>query len=327
MLLIELLLYAGAELQFTCTNTLVCHEPIKALVQRLGIYSSYEEILTNYQRNYFDVVLDCGAFLVNDLLPKEGFVELTHVDLSVYKNTNCTVTLIDNSFVKRLETSYGTGDGFVRAIAKICSQDRGNFRDQTYMVFGYGKVGEGICMCLNQAEIPKNKIIVVEVEEKHLYSAQKKGFLAYSLKENQGKITELLKTSVDCAVTATGIQGSISHFFQAEVFANIKYLCNMGTYDEWGEHFPNEMILFNKQPLNFMLAYPTRILYLDPSFALLAHAALDLLKQKSDKQQRLRAPDLMTQKKIFDIWVNYNDYQRKVKQQWVDIQAVALEIN
>jgi hypothetical protein len=49
---------------------------------------------------------------------------------------------------------------------------------------------------------------------------------------------------LDCAVTATGIQNSISHFFQPDVFAQVSYLCNMGTDDERGENFPEKTIMF-----------------------------------------------------------------------------------
>jgi len=314
LLLVELFLFSGAEIKITCTSGLVCHESIKELLFNLGIYLPPTEI-SSLGSDYFDAVIDCGAYLANSLQPQKAFIELTHVEASQYKNINCSVVSVDNSFIKHLETTYGTGDGFVRAIDQLYTQNGHHYQNKTYMVFGYGKVGKGICSCLHSTGVNKRNIIIVEINEEHIIAAQAQGFSAYSLHQDKEKIIKLLENSIHCAVTATGVENSISLFFEPSAFANVEYLANMGTYDEWGEAFSEDVILNHKSPLNFILDYPTKIMYLDPIFALLACATLDTIKQRPQETSLLAQPKLETQKKILDIWTKNNKHP-DVEQLW-----------
>lgn len=316
LLIVELFLFSGAEVKVTCTDDLVCHEPIKEIINDLGIYLLPDELSLVAYKNYFDVILDCGAYLANSLVPRKGFVELTHVENSRYQTTNCPVISVDNSFIKRLETSFGTGDGFVRAIKELSLKTSSDYRLKTYLIFGYGKVGEGICACLHRALVPKDRIIVVEANEENRIAAKNKGFRAYSISQDEQTIKQLLQDSISCAVTATGIKGSISQYFSPLDFSNVEYLCNMGTYDEWGDDFAEDFILHKKRPLNFMLDYPTKILYLDPIFALLACATLDIVQQNTNQLFFIQKPNIVTQRKVLDVWLKNNHLHHDVEQLW-----------
>jgi adenosylhomocysteinase len=324
LLLVELFIFSGAEIKMTCTDDLVCHPSIKNIISMLGIYLSPEKVRSTNYIDYFDAVIDCGAYLANSLRPRKGFVELTHVEESRYINTKCPVISVDNSPIKWVETAFGTGDGFVRAIELLYSKKGDNYKHKSYLVFGYGKVGEGIVVSLNNAGVCKDKIIIVEINEKCRNAAEKNGFSAYSLYQDKEIIKKLLANSVNCAVTATGVEGSISQFLESSDFSNVEYLANMGTYDEWGKFFSAQLILNNKYPLNFMLNYPTKIFYLDPVFALLACVTLELINGKSRKKFYMQKPKLVTVKKVFDLWTKTNLHYKKVKQLWekrIDYQA------
>lgn len=303
LILIEIFLFSGAEVKITCTNNLVCHEPIKRILVNLGIYISMDEILLSSNQQDFDIVLDCGAFLANDIIPRKAFIELTHVEASQYITRSCPVISVDNSFIKKIETIYGTGDGFVRAIQSVCAEKMDNFTDNHYMIFGYGKVGEGICSSLERVGVSKNNFVVVEADEHKISLAKSKGYMAFSIHQDLAQIKDILIDSIDCSVTVTGVKNCISAFLDSSYFMNVKYLANMGTYDEWGSAFSEDRILNQKQPLNFMLEYPTKILYLDPIFALFACATLDVLNESSFGSFRIQAPKLQTQEKVLHLWL------------------------
>lgn len=323
LLLAELFLFSGAEVKITCTHNLVCHESIKLLFIDLGNYLAPEDVLLPQYQHYFDVILDCGAYLANILNPKIAFVELTHVESAQYKNRICPVISVDNSYIKRLETIYGTGDGFVRAIQSIYGDTTNFFTEKRYMIFGYGKVGEGICSGLNREGVPKNNIFVVEVDPKAMALAQSRGYFAYSLDTHLSQVKKLLSDTIDCAVTVTGIQDSITAFFEQSDFSNVEVLANMGTYDEWGPAFSADRVLNNKRPLNFILEYPTKILYLDPIFALYACATLDVLKEKEAETFNIKSPSVKTQRKILDTWLmneSLRDIHKDIEQIWLAAQ-------
>lgn len=309
-------LSAGAELHMTCSNELVCHQDIKEIITDLGIYRAPDDILKNPQKHNYDVIIDCGGCFAQTLKPSVGFVELTHVDESCYRDVPCRVVSVDNSFIKFIETSYGTGDGFVRAIEAQYQGNNQSYHDRKFMVFGYGKVGEGICLCLEKSGVKKEDIIVIEINEFLINNARQKGFQSFSLIQQKDEILRLLETDINCAVTATGIQNSISDFFNEHDFNNTEYLVNMGTYDEWGEKFKNDRVLNNKRPFNFVLSYPTKVLYLDPIFALLACATLDIINDPPSSNTILQPPALETQKKILDVWLQNNPLRKDVEILW-----------
>ena len=200
-------------------------------LKKNNCYIPFEDLVSQNFVDYFDVILDCGGYLANTLKPKVAFIELTHVDLEHYQKTDCPIISVDHSFVKYIETIFGTGDGFVRAINKIYIQRNEDHRKKQYLIFGYGKVGRGISYCLVQSGVPKSQIVVVEIAQAGLAEAQEFGCKTYDLLKETESIKAALKKT-DCVVTATGVSHAISPYFSSDDFQAVEYLANMGTYDE-----------------------------------------------------------------------------------------------
>lgn len=317
LFLIELFLFSGAEIKITCTDDLVCHDSIKDIISNLGIYLPPNEVYQEPYTHYFDAILDCGAYLANSMQPKKGFIELTYVDISKYQLTNCPIISVDSGFIKKIETTYGTGNGFVRAINKIYLNDGIDFTKKKYMVFGYGKVGQGIASCLLDAGVSQADITIVESCEQIKKTAIKNGFSSLSIKKDIETIKTLLLTT-NCAVTATGVINSVSNYLKPDSFHAVEYLANMGTHDEWGHSFTMESVLHDKRPLNFMLDYPTKVCYLDPIFAVLACATIDIINQEDVRQFIIKKPNINTEQKVLNTWLQNNNVPQDMKEQWLN---------
>lgn len=313
LLLVQLFVESGADFKITCTKDLVSHQSIKTILIDLGLYISPEE-LEFFESLYhaYDVVLDCGAHLADFIHPKIGFIELTHVEQWRYTNTTCPVVSVDGSFIKQIETSLGTGDGFLRAIETIY-QNTEWYKNKNYMIFGFGKVGRGICTCLLRAGVDRNQITVVEIDELCRISANKMHVKSYSLNHNKEEIRHLLlSNTINCVVTATGVEDAISRFFDLEDFATVELLCNMGTDDEWGDKFPDDSVYYQKKPINFMLDYPTKIKYLDPIFALMAISTLDMIKLQPTKKFCIMKPSALSQEEILSVWIKNRPFYEMI---------------
>ncbi len=102
------------------------------------------EMLEAESRGEFvDLVLDCAGSFAG-LHPKFGFVELTRSGVQHYNDAKKPVYVADSGFVKRIETSLGTGDGYFRALEKLGYGE--SFEGKRLLVFGSGKVGSGIAL-------------------------------------------------------------------------------------------------------------------------------------------------------------------------------------
>ena len=243
--------------------------------------------------------------MASTLKPKISFIELTQVEHKRYLDASSPVISINASFVNQVQTSLGTGDGFVRAIRKINLQIEEDYRKKTYLIFGYGKVGKGIAQCLVQTGVATKQIIIVEVRDKPLRNARSDGFMGYNL-VNQYEAVRLLLPSIHCAVTATGMSGAISRYFTASDFEKIHLLTNMGTYDEWGQQFSTERVLNQKKPLNYILEFPTRVFYLDAIYALTIQTSAHAAKQTFENRFAVIKPPKLLQKQILDQWIQKN---------------------
>lgn len=200
----------------------------------------------------------------------------------------------------------------MRAIKETYLEMEQGFQDKNYMIAGFGKVGQGICNSLIRAGVAKKQLFVIDVDEKHLSMARSADMTTFCLKKNKRDILTILSSArIDCVVTATGVKNTISQNFTVTDFNEVEILCNMGTDDEWGDHFSEERILNMKKPLNFMLTYPTKIKYLDPIFALLACSAVDLIKMESLDTFKILKPSPDTQKHILTLWLSKNEFYVK----------------
>jgi len=303
LMMIDILIKAGSTISVTYAPDLVFHQDILNKLNDNDMYIPFEDLKKTQYKEYFDLVIDYGGYLANILKPAAGFIELTHVEHKRYLDSQSPVISVDASFLKHIETTLGTGDGFVRAVKKIALHYEENFTTQTFLIFGFGKVGRGIAHCLHQAGVPKNKIIIVEVRDKPLTQAKKNGYIGYNL-VNQYEAIRLLLPKIDYAVTATGITGTISRYFTLKDFEKVPYLANMGTYDEWGQQFPISRVLHHKKPLNYILEIPTRICYLDPIFALMIETSAHAFMDKKDESFKVYKPPKQLQRSILQNWVD-----------------------
>ena len=214
--LIRILMLAGAEVDVTATPVLATHENAVNPIREAQLeYYEDGNIPLERRKQYYDVVYDCGAGMLDTVVPRIGMVELTHTDPKLYENISFPVITVDNSRTKEIETFYGTGDALVRVLtngveqiintiksplflaacanmkvseashppevlSKFCfgSMNIRNLFDRKYMVFGYGKVGKGIAAALRNSQVPAENIFVVEVSEAAYNEAQKEGYQA-----------------------------------------------------------------------------------------------------------------------------------------------------
>ena len=220
----------------------------------------------------FDLILDCaGQF--SACHPRIGFVELTRSGVQFYENCEHPVYVADSGIVKRIETCLGTGEGYVRALSQLgydyCLDSGADGAGKKFVVFGSGKVGQGIVLQLLRSGA--NVQVVTDCS---------RGSCAF-LDANDVPVTDCndldgvaaLVRDADFVVTATGVKGALDRPQIVEaLLASDAVLANMGVEDEYGPGVPATRVLAEKKPLNFILEEPTHLKYIDASLAL--HAAL-----------------------------------------------------
>lgn len=228
----------------------------------------------------FDLILDCaGQF--SACHPRFGFVELTRSGVQFYENCEHPVYVADSGIVKRIETCLGTGEGYVRALSQLgydyCLDSGADGAGKKFVVFGSGKVGQGIVLQLLRSGA--NVQVVTDCS---------RGSSPF-LDANDVPVTDCndldavaaLVRDADFVVTATGVKGALDvPELTAALVESRAVLANMGVEDEYGPGVPATRVLAEKKPLNFILEEPTHLKYIDASLAL--HAALgELLLQEA----------------------------------------------
>ena len=244
----------------------------------------------------FDICLDCCGELLGQVIPRIGAVEITRTGAIRYGGQSLPypVISVDDSKVKQLEAILGTGDAFVRAFQELTEEV---IARRKFMVVGYGKVGQGIAHALRAYT---QSIVIVDCHPDAIATAKRQGFTAVFASD-----TDRVEAHVtDCLgiVTATGRENVISQQFNPQVFKG-KYLANMGGEDEFGPEFAPHEVMCNKQPINFAIAQPTRMRYIDPVFY--AHnAAIDLLRD-SQLQPQVHPFPAPFAEEVVDAWETY----------------------
>ena len=262
---------AGAEMP--------CDTGVVDLLQESGIpVLNLKDVLDAESRGQgFGLILDCaGQF--SACHPRFGFVELTRSGVQFYKNCEKPVYVADSGIVKRIETSLGTGEGYVRALAQLGYGS--DFTGKKFVVFGSGKVGQGIVL-----QLLRDGASVQVVTD------TSRGTNPF-LEANDVPVTDCrdvaaiaaLVGRADFVVTATGVKGALDRVELAEALNKSNaVLANMGVEDEYGPGVSNDRVLAEKKPLNFILEEPTHLKYIDASLAL--HAALGerLVRESADE--------------------------------------------
>ena len=188
---------------------------------------------------------------------------------------------------------------YVRALAQLgygnvgqngadAGSDGAAFAGKSFVVFGSGKVGQGI-------------VLQLLLEGAHVQVVTDKARGASPFLDANGvpvadcndlKSVVALVSAADFVVTATGVKGALDRVELADALNKSNaVLANMGVEDEYGPGVPNDRVLAEKKPLNFILEEPTHLKYIDASLAL--HAALgELLVREaagaSDKKNAQR---------------------------------------
>ena len=252
-----------------------CDAGVVDLLRESGIpVLNLKDVLDAESRGQgFDLILDCaGQF--SACHPRFGFVELTRSGVQFYKNCGKPVYVADSGIVKRIETSLGTGEGYVRAMKELGFS---SFKDKSCVVFGSGKVGSGIVLQLLREGACVQVVTDTSFGANPFLDAN--GVPVTDCKDIAAVVS--LVDRADYVVTATGVKGALDRAELAEALNKSQaVLANMGVEDEYGPGVPSTRVLAEKKPLNFILEEPTHLKYIDASLAL--HAALgELLVRES----------------------------------------------
>ena len=257
------LLAGGADLVVGVAGGMPCDSAVVETVRGNGI-----PVVDSVDGRGFDLVLDCaGQF--SACHPRLGFVELTRSGVQFYEKCGHPVYVADSGIVKRIETCLGTGEGYVRALAHLGYGMAEDFSGKRFVVFGSGKVGQGIVLQLLRSGA-----------DVHVVTDCSRGSNVF-LDANDVPVTDCgdldavtpLVRGADFVVTATGVKGALDvPALTAVLLESRAVLANMGVEDEYGPNVPAARVLAEKKPLNFILEEPTHLKYIDASLAL--HAAL-----------------------------------------------------
>lgn len=276
------LLKADMELVIGYGNNIPYDPKIVELLNSWGFKTQKNGALT---ADKFDFVLDCGGVNAH-LEAKYGYVELTRSGFYKYEKKAGNVFLADSSLIKTIETALGTGDGFMRAMQHLGHKD---FKDKTIMIFGFGKVGFGICMYCYQLGA---RVIVVDDLKRVTIPAKFQAIDRFDLEKINQSVEEAW-----CVVSVTGIADGLSCTIDMERLANSgAIVVNMGIENEFGSKLASERILNNNQPLNFILEEPTHLKFIDPTMALDNYGILELLKVHKLSDQKIIPSDELNNK-------------------------------
>jgi adenosylhomocysteinase len=258
------LLAGGAEVVVGAGHGIPGDPTVVAQLESFGISLAADDAPSGE----FDVVLDCAGAHA-DVPSRTGYAELTRSGLIRYRNCARPVVMVDSGELKRIETTLGTGDGFVRAVAHLGHPVAAGHE---VVVLGGGKVGYGVAaVCLAAGAA----VTVIDP----LPVAIPTGAARVAAADHAAVRSAL--ASAWCVVSATGRRHGLTDL--AGILATSPaLLANMGAEDEFGPQLPAERVLNAKVPVNFVLAEPTRLRYLDPTMALSNAAAVALVEGRVD---------------------------------------------
>ncbi len=240
----------------------------------------------------FDVILDNAGYFAAEN-PKIGFAELTRSGVEKYKKSSKPVFLADAGKIKRIETYFGTGESFIRAM-KALGNDK--WRGKKLVVAGSGKVGSGIIfygkkfgaeiVCITDPETISQKTreriseIVDFRDDEAIISAAKNAF---------------------AIVTATGTKNALARKKVAKALVESPaILANMGVEDEYGSDVPEARVLEKKRSLNFFLNDPTHMNYIEGTLSLHAAGAVFLAENAGTLPPGIFAPPKEIEDEILD---------------------------
>ena len=271
---------AGAEVTVSAHRAIPGDPAVIAALPGYGIPVADEATLRTTQ---FDIVSDCAG-THSDVPSRFGYVELTRSGVEVYAGSPHPVFVADAGRIKRIETSLGTGDGFVRGMAALghpipagvtgahhsagqtTMSGRHGSQAPLVVIFGGGKVGSGVTAACRARDA---RVVVVDPHETHLPPG-----VARITPDDDDALGRALAEAW-CVVAATGLTAALQPWAEA-LQHSPALLANMGATDEFGPHVPTNAVLHDKVAVNFALAEPTLLRYLDPTMALTNAGAVEL---------------------------------------------------
>ena len=270
------LLAAGAEVWVPERPGMPYDAAIMQMLPELGIRKAPRSM------DDFDMVLDCsGQFC--ELHPRLGFAELTRTGVHRYVHPHHPVILADSGRIKRIETVLGTGESFFRALAQLGHTD---LAGKPLLIVGFGKVGRGV---LYYALKNKMRVCVADVVDK---SAELPGNVAFIDANDVDTLNAAIAASW-CTVTVTGHIAALRRVLRPSVVVpSPALLANLGVEDEYGAVIPENRVLNQKKPLNFMLEEPTSMRFIETTMALHNACALELLTADLPHSCLLPPPDV-----------------------------------
>lgn len=231
------------------------------VLRRLPDFSIAVATPADLERTY-DVVLDCAGAHAG-VASRFGYAELTRSGLERYAGCPQPVVMVDSGLVKQIETTLGTGDGFLRAMVQLGHPVRAG---APVVVLGGGKVGFGVAAACRRAGAA-----VTVVDPRPVAVPEGADWVDSA---DAGGVAQVVAAAW-CVVSATGRRDALAPLAE-QLVGGRALLANMGAEDEFGAGVPAARALNGKVPVNFVLAEPTRLRYLDPTLALSNAAALEL---------------------------------------------------
>ncbi len=285
------LIEGGAELSAGIADPALCDPKAVEFIVAAGIpvFGKDEKIPG------FDIILDCAAAYAN-CDANIGYVELTRSGVERYTKCGKTAYVADSGRIKRIETSLGTGESYFRAMAHLGYND---WKGRKVLIFGTGKVGSGIAMYARRMGAE-----VITVSDPATISGRTGEYIDKAVDFRDSTAVAEAVAEADYIVTATGVAGAVTAVCPAEIVITSKaVLANMGVEDEFGETIPAERVLNAKSPVNFILAEPTHLRYIDATMAL--HNAGALYLATHPDVQGLIIPDAATEEELLGVSISH----------------------
>ncbi|BBH53416.1 NAD(P)-dependent oxidoreductase [Fluviispira sanaruensis] len=255
---VEPLALAGASLTMTGYPSLSDHPEVEDLINKSSIKYVRD---FNYLNKDYDIFLDYNARLLQAGTPKIGTVEFSQLGGEIYKKIHLDYPVIslDDTQTKIIECKYGTSELFVQAFKSITGEDLNN---KNVVLIGCGKLGSGILEVLT-----KKKAKITIIDNKAMAFEMARYYSAAFIDSKEVEKIKLTLKKAFCVVCSTGINNLISKEYKLNPsdFSDA-YLVDMGGADEFGDYFPEERILANKKPINYILEHPFVMEYIDPIF-------------------------------------------------------------
>lgn len=258
------LLAGGARLSVGVSERVPYDPAVLAFVESLGV-----ECLRDGARptDRFDVILDCDGTRT-EFSPRGGVAELTRSGAYRYASAPGPVVMVDDSRVKAIETSLGTGEGYLRGMRSLGFED---WQGRRVLLFGYGKVGRGVAYHCARAGA------AVTVVDRADVAVDPRSVVAQIGFEDLAAVRSAVRNA-DHLITATGVRGAMRRFaLSAEDLAAV-VVSAIGIEDEWAGAVVPPRLVNGGQAVNFRLEEPTLLRYIDPTMALSNECARDLVE-------------------------------------------------